>query len=253
MNPYTGIPEVDRFISERLVGLPPALKMAIEDDRLFDMLGTHLDELGIEAETSENIKYEMLLVLMQIEPIEDLLPTLAREYTLNPAQTVDIADYIETTLLKNYRTYLENLPDADDEIPETDATDTGEPATIPVPAPVASIPAQTPTASISPTTPTSVQTPPALYRKETVIGARTMQSDIAGIKKEEERKPFIAEKDKVVSAATTPAPSTPTAPPQVTPPPLVRGAIPGTDAPTPAPIPRYSKPLTDLPRYNNLK
>lgn len=112
---------------------------------------------------------------------------------------------------------------------------------------------QTSTTATALTTPIPTQTPPPLYKKETVVGARTMQSDIAGIKKEEERRPFIAEKDKVAAVTAAPIPSIPVPPPQITPPPLVRGAVPGQDAPVPAPIPRYSKPLTDLPRYNNLK
>lgn len=249
MNPYTGNPEADAFIDERLGVLPAPLKSAINDDRLFDSLAVKLEELGIDAETRSRIAYDVLLILLQVEPLSDIILTLANEYELDPAQVGEATDFIEQELLIDYRDYLEDLPDADDEIaaaaPEAISEESVKASPLEVPA----IPAVTPQVAVAPAVKpfiaeAPVPVPPPLVKKEEIIGARTMQGDIASLKKVEDLKPFIPSAtgidQKPASEAARVAP------------PIARGSAPET-IPSNDPVPRYAKPLTDLPRYNNLK
>lgn len=237
MNPYTGNPEIDRYISERLSILPPALKEAIENDVMFDALEKYITGLGVVDElVIQGIKHEVLLVLLQIEPLEDIFTTIAREYeSVEPKNILAVSEFIENELLKNYKTYLQNLTDAEDiatvDTPEITGavTEKTVPEPIPVPTPKPLTETKPAPANIAgiPAKP-YVEQPPIPVRKEPgMIGARTMNSDIATLKKSEGVKPL--------QLSQVPIPPTPKAP-------IVQ-------APEPIPIPRYAKPLTDLPRY----
>jgi len=224
MDIYTGTTEIDTYLKERYEKLPPALKASLADESLFQQLAERAEDLGLTDEKTEQLKYCLILVLLQLKPVDELAVELVTDFGLEYTTALNFENWIHTNLLQSVLPLLINLPDeetgreslereANVNSPVTTSNTPTRPA-VPKPDPIPQM-ALSQQNSPQPVQKTpEIITPATTERPSTLTKTRTMQRDIHAINR-------------------------------------TNGSEASQSANTQNTVPRYAKPLTDTPQYND--
>jgi hypothetical protein len=223
MDFYTNNPEVDKYIEARIESLPKELSGALSNEKLFTDIATHLKEQGIQDEDIQKVQYEIFLVLIQLVPVGEFELELVTETNLSVETAMHVTEYVQRKIFEGLRTHLEHLPD--EENTNGVAVKLKERLEL---------------------RPEGVNVFQHEEKKDEKVETTTKQHD--DLKGEDEAKPLTKEElHSSLSISRTMAKDIASARGEAPPEIKKETTVPDKN------IPRYAKPLTDLPNYNEHK
>lgn len=196
INPYIGDEVVDKHIAARIAALPHPLQTSIQNETFYDAFCHEAESVGIPEEIQTMLCYEILLILLELLPVDEFAFTCITRYGIPVQEAFALENFLKTQLDPQVVQELETVAEQAEDPEEENATETTE--DVPVVEPIQFKPETAPEEAG-----VAEKKPEPLTREslsEMFPGARTMKSDIAEIQGEEKdsnvprfRKPFTSD------------------------------------------------------------
>lgn len=222
MDFYTNNTEANKYIDARIASLPKEVSSVINNTEVFEKLNGFLKTKGLHGEKIQIIQYEVFLILMQLKPVEEFEVELISEVDLSTDMAIEISEYTQREIFGNVLEHLGDLPNEEENagevIKKAEPIKSKEELRL---RPEGVVQKETEMPKVSENDDNDAQPITKEELHSSLSARRTMAEDVEKVKSEKSENKDMPIKTKEEIPHKKPE------------------------------IPRYSKPLTGLPNYDN--